>query len=87
MPEPSLVAAIARYELRKTEHPAVMLERLLGEKHNLILDIERLREALSGMLKYFDHPKRDEWLNDMAWEEAVLICKNAHAALDATKAA
>lgn len=29
-----------------TEHPALMLQRLLEEKHNLILDNERLRQAL-----------------------------------------
>lgn len=68
MTEPSLVAAIARRELGKaeTEHPAVMLERLLQEKHNLILDNERLKQALAEMLKHFDHPKRDEWMNDAA---------------------
>ena len=30
-----------------TEHPAVMMQRLLEEKHNLILDNERLRQALT----------------------------------------
>lgn len=51
------------------EHPAVMMARLLQEKHNLILDNERLRQALREMLKHFDHPKRDEWMNDAAWEQ------------------
>ncbi len=32
--------------MAKTEHPAVMMERLLQEKHNLILDNEKLRAAL-----------------------------------------
>ena len=32
---------------RNTEHPAVMLDRLLQEKHNWLLDNERLRFQLS----------------------------------------
>lgn len=42
---------------------------------------EAVREALKDMLFYFDKPQRDEWLSQVAWEEAKQVCINAHAAL------
>lgn len=38
-----------------TEHPAVMMQRLLEEKHNLILDNERMRQALNRVMIAGNH--------------------------------
>ncbi len=38
-----------------TEHPAVMMRRLMEEKHNLILDNEQLRAALQESLILQSH--------------------------------
>lgn len=43
--------------------------------------VERLRGALGSMLTWFDHPKREEWLNDAAHEGACEACRAAHAVL------
>lgn len=47
-----------------TEHPAVMLERLLQEKHNFILENEKLRSIIDRLLTAGNHIatyKTDAW--------------------------
>lgn len=42
---------MAETETPMTEHPAVMMERLLQEKHNLILDTEKMKSGVDALVE------------------------------------
>ena len=50
------------------------IERLARERAELALH-------LNAMLDLYAKPKRDEWMNEKAWEHAVIVTENASNAL------
>lgn len=53
-----------------------LIGEMLDEVHS---ENEKLKESLAEMLFFFDHPRRDEWLNDAGWQHALKACDAARA--------
>jgi hypothetical protein len=68
-----LIAAVGAEEMKRLDAESAALKRSCDE----------LVQALKEMLFHHGNPRRDEWMNEVAWQEAVNCNERARAAISA----